>query len=60
LLTHYLPLYFPEAERFKGSSRSDWFLAFLEQFPTPASITDLDKQICALFGMSVSAVPALF
>jgi transposase len=44
LLTHYLPLYFPEAERFKGASRSDWFLAFLEQFPTPASITDMDKQ----------------
>lgn len=39
LLTHYLPLYFPEAARFAGNSRSDWFLAFLEQFPTPASIT---------------------
>jgi hypothetical protein len=26
LLTHYLPLYFPEAERFQGNSRSDWFL----------------------------------
>lgn len=38
LLTHYLPLYFPEAEHFKGSSRSDWFLAFLECFPTPSSI----------------------
>ncbi len=44
LLTHYLPLYFPEAERFRGASRSDWFLAFLEQFPTPASITEMDKQ----------------
>lgn len=39
LLTHYLPLYFPEATRFAGNSRSDWFLAFLEAFPTPASIT---------------------
>ena len=39
LLTHYLPLYFPEIARFAGNSRSDWFLAFLEQFPTPASIT---------------------
>lgn len=35
LLTHYLPLYFPEAERFRGNARSDWFLAFLEAFPTP-------------------------
>src|SRR5205085_5184811 len=43
LLTHYLPLYFPEAERFAGNSRSDWFLAFLERFPTPASVTALAK-----------------
>ena len=43
LLTHYLPLYFPEAERFQGNSRSDWFLALLEQFPTPASITAFSK-----------------
>ena len=43
LLTHYLPLYFPEAARFAGNSRSDWFLAFLEAFPTPASITVYEK-----------------
>src|SRR3546814_6731536 len=29
ILTHYLPLYFPEIERFAGNSRSDWFLAFI-------------------------------
>ena len=44
LLTHYLPLYFPEVERFQGNSRSDWFLALLERFPTPASITALSKE----------------
>jgi transposase len=44
LQTHYLPLYFPEAERFYNGSRSDWFFAFLEQFPTPASITALSKE----------------
>ena len=38
ILTHYLPLYFPEIERFRQNSRSEWFFAFLEQFPTPASI----------------------
>lgn len=43
LLTHYLPLYFPEAARFAGNSRSDWFFAFLEAFPTPASITAIAK-----------------
>jgi transposase len=44
LLTHYLPLYFPEIARFAGNSRSDWFLAFLEHFPTPASITMHEKE----------------
>lgn len=43
ILTHYLPLYFPEVERFRHNSRSDWFFAFLEQFPTPASITAMPK-----------------
>ncbi len=45
LLTHYLPLYFPEIARFAGNSRSDWFLAFLERFPTPASITAHSKEV---------------
>ena len=44
ILTHYLPLYFPEIERFRGNSRSDWFFAFLDTFPTPASITALPKE----------------
>lgn len=39
ILTHYLPLYFPEIDRFRGNSRSDWFFAFLDAFPTTASIT---------------------
>jgi hypothetical protein len=39
ILTHYLPLYFPEVARFAGNSRSDWFLALIERFPTPNSIT---------------------
>lgn len=43
ILTHYLPLYFPEIERFRQNSRSDWFFAFLEMFPTPASITAFEK-----------------
>lgn len=43
ILTHYLPLYFPEIARFAGNSRSDWFLALIERFPTPTSITALDR-----------------
>ena len=41
--THYLPLYFPEIDRFRQNSRSDWFFAFLDRYPTPGSITALSK-----------------
>lgn len=53
ILTHYLPLYFPEAERFHRSSRTDWFLAFLEQFPSPHMITALSQEefIAAAWGV---------
>ena len=44
ILTHYLPLYFPEADRFHRSSRTDWFLAFLEMFPSPHMISALSKE----------------
>jgi transposase len=44
ILTHYLPLYFPEIARFAGNSRSDWFFALLERFPTPSSITALERE----------------
>lgn len=43
ILTHYLPLYFPEADRFHRSSRSDWFFAFLEQYPSPHFIAAMSK-----------------
>ena len=43
LQTHYLPLYFPEIDRFRHSSRADWFFSFLHDFPTPAAITRLSK-----------------
>lgn len=35
ILTHCLPLYFPEADGFHRRSRSDWFFAFLEGYPSP-------------------------
>ena len=44
ILSHYLPLYFPEIERFRHNSRSDRFFAFLEQFPTPHSIAVMSKE----------------
>ena len=61
ILTHYLPLYFPEIERFAGNSRSDWFLALIERFPTPGSITSIGReafteQAWPLIGRKVSKV----
>jgi len=44
VLTHYLPLYFPEADRFHRSSRSDWFFAFLERYPSPHIISAMGKE----------------
>jgi transposase len=44
LLNHYLPLYFPEMGRYWESTRVEWFVAFLEQFPTPAAVRALPKE----------------
>jgi len=38
LLTHYLPLYFPEVERFFDGTHAEWFARFLMRFPTATSI----------------------
>jgi len=59
LLTHYLPLYFPEIERYYHASRSEWLLAFLQVFPTPALIArlpmgDFVQQAWAVVGRKVS------
>jgi len=58
ILTHHLPLYFPEIGRFRHNSRSDWFFAFLDRFPTPGSITALSKEafIAAAWGVVGSKV----
>jgi transposase len=43
ILTHDLPLCFPEADRFQRSSRGEWFLAFLEAFPSSRIATAMEK-----------------
>jgi len=43
LMTHYLPLYFPEAEPFIASSRSEWFLDVFLFAPIPADVVALTK-----------------
>jgi transposase len=49
LLTHFLPLYWPEFARFWRTSRSEVFVQMLLAYPTPASITagPLDAFIAA-------------
>jgi hypothetical protein len=44
LQAHYLPLYFPEIEPFRNSTRSGWFFVLLDRFPVRASITALSKE----------------
>ena len=45
IMTHYLPLYFPEADRFHRSPRSGWFFAFLERYPSPHFITAMEQEV---------------
>lgn len=44
LLLHYIPLYFPEFGRYWVSTRAAWFVRFLQRFPTPATIRELDLE----------------
>ncbi|OGT31515.1 MAG: IS110 family transposase [Gammaproteobacteria bacterium RIFCSPHIGHO2_12_FULL_35_23] len=39
ILNHYLPLYFPEAEKYFCSTRAKWFAEFFYAFPCPNAIT---------------------
>jgi transposase len=43
LMNHYLPLYFPEAERFLCTTRAGWFARLLIAFPTPAAVAALPE-----------------
>lgn len=59
LLTHYVPLYFPEIGPHFHSTRSEWLLHLLNVFPTPARIAALSmpefvQQAWALVGRKVS------
>lgn len=39
IMTHYLPLYVPEADRYYTNSRAQWCTRLLHRFPCPAAIT---------------------
>jgi len=42
ILTHHLPLYWPEFGRYWHSSRAGWFVSFLIRFPVPQAVRRLD------------------
>jgi transposase len=44
LLTHYLPLYFPEIARYHHSARAEWLWSLLQEFPTAASIRSCSRE----------------
>lgn len=44
LMNHYLPLYFPEAERYTHSSRAAWFTELLLLTPCPAAVLRYSKE----------------
>jgi hypothetical protein len=44
LLSHHLPLYFPEFARYWHSTRADWFVEFLLRFPTPMTIQTMERE----------------
>src|SRR5665213_1491493 len=43
ILTHYLPLYFPEAERFITNGRAEWFIEVLRRTPSPSAVLAMSK-----------------
>jgi transposase len=43
LVTHYLPLYFPEAERYLASSRAAWWVQVMRLAPCPRAVLAYSK-----------------
>lgn len=49
ILTHYVPLYFPEMGKWWNSTRSEWWINYMLHFPTPASVTQYTlEKFCEL------------
>jgi transposase len=43
ILTHFLPLYFPEAQQYFHTSRAEWFTSLLLSFPNPAAVLKFSR-----------------
>ncbi len=44
ILNHHVPLYFPEMQRYWSCTRSDWWIRFMIEFPTPAHVRRLHRE----------------
>ena len=59
IMTHFLPLYFPEMEKYYTQSRAMWFTRLLFRFPCPKAITkysqtQFEKEAWNVVGRKVS------
>lgn len=41
IVNHHLPLYFPEMHRYWCTTRNDWWIRFMIEFPTPTHVRQL-------------------
>lgn len=44
IMTHFLPLYFPEAQKYFHTSRAEWYSSLLLRFPNPASVVKYSQK----------------
>jgi transposase len=44
IMTHFLPLYFPEAQKYFHTSRAEWYSSLLLRFPNPASVVKYSQE----------------
>ena len=44
IANHHLPLYFPEMRRYWQTTRTEWWLRFMLEFPTPAHVRQLSQE----------------
>lgn len=59
IMTHFLPLYFPEMEKYYTQARAMWFTGLLYRFPCPTAITkytqsQFEKEAWDIVGRKVS------
>lgn len=53
IVNHHIPLYFPEMHKYWSSTRSEWWVRFMIEFPTPAHVRQLSREafVAAAWGI---------